>query len=91
MSYALNQATSTISADSDVQKLDTEPYNAAFYEQAKNIEPTDMPIVAWNEMRVFPDGPLNVMANRVWGTTDDIATILSDGHKAITDILAKYP
>jgi ABC-type glycerol-3-phosphate transport system substrate-binding protein len=90
MSAALNQATSTISADSDVQKLDTEPYNAAFYEQAKNIEPTDMPIVAWNEMRVFPDGPLNVMANRVWGSTDDIPTILSDGHKAITDILAKY-
>jgi len=91
MSHALNQATSTISADTDVQKLDKEPYNAAFYEQAKNIEPTDMPIVAWNEMRVFPDGPLNVMANRVWGSTDDIATILSDGHKAITDILAKYP
>jgi multiple sugar transport system substrate-binding protein len=91
MSYALNQATSTISADTDVQKLDKEPYNAAFYEQAETIEPTDMPIVAWNEMRVFPDGPLNVMANRVWGSTDDIATILSDGHKAITDILAKYP
>jgi len=91
MSFALNQATSTISADGDVQKLDKEPYNAAFYEQAKTIEPTDMPIVAWNEMRVFPDGPLNVMANRVWGSTDDIATILSDGHKAITDILAKYP
>ena len=89
MSYALNQATSTISADTDVQKLDKEPYNAAFYEQAKHIEPTDMPIVAWNAMRVFPDGPLNVMANRVWGSTDDIATILSDGHKAITDILAK--
>jgi ABC-type glycerol-3-phosphate transport system substrate-binding protein len=91
MSAALNQATSTISADSDVQKLDKEPYNAAFYEQGNTIEPTDMPIVAWNEMRVFPDGPLNVMANRVWGSTDDIATILSDGHKAITDILAKYP
>jgi len=91
MSNALNLATSTISADSDVQKLDTDPYNVPFYEQAKNIEPTDMPIVAWNEMRVFPDGPLNVMANRVWGSTDDIATILSDGHKAITDILAKYP
>jgi ABC-type glycerol-3-phosphate transport system substrate-binding protein len=91
MSYALNQATSTISADTAVQALDKEPYNAAFYEQAKNIEPTDMPIVAWNEMRVFPDGPLNVMANRVWGSTDDIATILSDGHKAITDILAKNP
>jgi multiple sugar transport system substrate-binding protein len=91
MSYALNQATSTISADADVQKLDTEPYDAAFYEQGKTIEPTDMPIVAWNEMRVFPDGPLNIMANRVWGSSDDIATILSDGHKAITDILAKYP
>jgi len=91
MSYALNQATSTISADSDVQKLDTEPYNAAFYEQGKTIEPTDMPIVAWNEMRVFPDGPLNVMANRVWGSTDDMATIFSDGHKAISDILAKNP
>ncbi len=90
MSAALNQATSTISADFDVQKLDKEPYNAAFYEQGNTIEPTDMPIVAWNEMRVFPDGPLNVMANRVWGSTDDIATILSDGHKAITDILAKY-
>ena len=90
MSLALNQATSTISADSDVQKLDTNPYYAPFYEQAKNIEPTDMPIVAWNEMRVFPDGPLNLMANRIWGTTDDIATIFSDGDKAITDILAKY-
>jgi ABC-type glycerol-3-phosphate transport system substrate-binding protein len=90
MSSALNQATSTISADADVQKLDTNPYYGAFYEQAKDIEPTDMPIVAWNEMRVFPDGPLNVMANRVWGTTDDVATIFADGHKAITDILAKY-
>jgi ABC-type glycerol-3-phosphate transport system substrate-binding protein len=89
-SHELNTATSTLSADSDVQKLETDPYFQAFYEQAKNIEPTDMPIVAWNEMRVFPDGPLNVMANRVWGTKDDIATILSDGHKAITEILAKY-
>jgi hypothetical protein len=46
--------------------------------------------VAWNEMRVFPSGPLNVMANKVWGSNDKIATILADGHKAITDILAKY-
>jgi ABC-type glycerol-3-phosphate transport system substrate-binding protein len=90
-SWNLNQATSTISADADVQKLDTDPYNAAFYEQGKDIEPTDMPIVAWNEMRVFPDGPLNVMANRVWGTNDDLKTIFADGNKAITDILAKYP
>jgi ABC-type glycerol-3-phosphate transport system substrate-binding protein len=89
MSSALNQATSTISADADVQKLDTDPYYAPFYEQAKTIEPTDMPIVAWNEMRVFPDGPLNVMANRIWGSSDDVATILADGDKAITDILAK--
>jgi hypothetical protein len=70
--------------------LDTDPYYAPFYEQAKDIEPTDMPIVAWNEMRVFPDGPLNVLANRVWGTKDDMATIFADGHKAISDILAKY-
>lgn len=89
-SYELNTATSTISADGDVQKLDTGEYFQAFYKQAENLEPTDMPIVAWNEMRVFPDGPLNVMANRVWGTTDDIKTILSDGDKAITEILATY-
>jgi multiple sugar transport system substrate-binding protein len=89
-SYALNQATSTLSADTDVQKLDTDPYYQPFYEQAKSVDLIDMPIVAWNEMRVFPGGPLNVMANRVWGGNDDIQTILDDGHKEITDILAKY-
>jgi hypothetical protein len=30
------------------------------------------------------------MANKVWGGNENITTILSDGHKAITDILAKY-
>jgi ABC-type glycerol-3-phosphate transport system substrate-binding protein len=87
---ALCKATSTISADMEVEKLDQNPYTQAFYEQGKNLDPTDMPIVAWNEMRVFPDGPLNVLANRIWGTTDDIKTILAEGHTEITDILKKY-
>jgi ABC-type glycerol-3-phosphate transport system substrate-binding protein len=87
---ALCKATSTISADTDVEKLDQSPYTHEFYEQGKNLDPTDMPIVAWNEMRVFPDGPLNVLANRIWGTEDDIRTILSDVHTEITDILKKY-
>jgi ABC-type glycerol-3-phosphate transport system substrate-binding protein len=89
-SFALNQATSSLSADTEVQKLDTDPYYQPFYEQAKDLDLTDMPIVAWNEMRVFPSGPLNVMANKVWGSNEKITTILADGHKAITDILAKY-
>lgn len=89
-SFALNTATSSLSADANVQKLDSGVYNTVFYEQAKDIEPTDMPIVAWNEMRVFPNGPLNVMANRVWGSNDDMATIFDDGDKAVKEILAKY-
>jgi ABC-type glycerol-3-phosphate transport system substrate-binding protein len=87
---ALATASSVISADTEVEKLDTTPYTQAFYEQGRNLDPTDMPIVAWNEMRVFPDGPLNVLANRIWGTTDDIKTILAEGDVEITEILKKY-
>jgi Bacterial extracellular solute-binding protein len=88
--FELNEGTSTLSADADVQALQSTPYLEPFFEQTKTLSLSDMPIVAWGEMRVAPDGPLEVLTKRIVGTEDDLGTIFADGNTAITEILAKY-
>jgi ABC-type glycerol-3-phosphate transport system substrate-binding protein len=89
-SFQVNEATSTLSADTDVQALQSTPYLAAFFEQAETMSLSDMPIPAWGEMRVAPDGPLETLGKRIIGSDDDLATIFAEADQQIKDIFAKY-
>ena len=64
--------------------------SSRIFEQAKTLSLCDMPIPAWGEMRVAPDGPLETLGKRIIGSDDDLATLFADADKAITEIFAKY-
>jgi multiple sugar transport system substrate-binding protein len=89
-SLQVNQSTSSLSADTTVQELQSTPYLAPYFEQAKTLSLSDMPIPAWGEMRVAPDGPLETLGKRIIGSDDDLATLFKDADTAITEIFAKY-
>jgi ABC-type glycerol-3-phosphate transport system substrate-binding protein len=89
-SLQVNQSTSSLSADTTVQELQSTPYLAPYFEQAKTLSLSDMPIPAWGEMRVAPDGPLETLGKRIIGSDDDLGTLFKDADTAITEIFAKY-
>lgn len=90
LSKQVCDVTSNLAADTDVMALQSTPYLEAFIHQAETAHFTDMPIPAWGEMRVAPDGPLEVLGQRIIQSDDDLATLFKTADSQIKDIFAKY-